>query len=98
MIFSWKETVGIEYYEDGNLSTYSGPKPFFLSSRPKRYTPVITLGRPNKILEVRNFGYFEISQFAIWMKWLSSSDSAGVYLNGVVYDQETAICCYHKSS
>lgn len=97
MVFSWKESIGIEYYEDGNLSTQSGPKPFFLTARPKRYTPVITMGRPSSLHEVNNFGYYEMSQLAIWMKWLSSSDVAGVYSNSVVYNQETAVCCYFKS-
>lgn len=96
MVFSWKETMGIEYYEDGNLSTYNN-KHFSLTKRPKKYTPVITLARPNNVFEVRKFGHFEIAQFGIWMKWLSHLDVAGVYMNGVVFNQNTAVCCYFKT-
>ena len=97
MAFTWRDGVGLKYYEDGNLSTYTN-RAKNLFSRPRNYTPVITLARPDNMMRLREFGHFDISHLAIWMTDLSSSDLAGVFRNSVEYDGSTGLCCYFKTS
>ncbi|XP_068688990.1 uncharacterized protein [Montipora foliosa] len=97
MAFTWNIRNGLRYYEDGNLSTFTN-KPVSVSPlRQQNYTPIITLARPSNILRLKEYGKFEISQFAIWLKELSALDIAGVHRSSVVYDQSNVLCCHHKS-
>lgn len=97
MAFTWRAQSGLSYYEDGNLSTFTD-KPVLVSAlRQQNYTPVITLARPSNLMRFKEFGKFEISQFAIWLKELSAADIAGVYQEGLRYDQNFALCCHFKS-
>ncbi|XP_078345693.1 uncharacterized protein LOC144631168 isoform X3 [Oculina patagonica] len=97
MAFTWREQNGLSYYEDGNLSTFTD-KPVFLSAlREQNYTPVITLARPSNLMSFKEFGKFEISQFAIWLKELSAEDIAGVYQDGLYFHQDSVLCCHFKS-
>ena len=96
MAFTWHNQNGLKYYEDGNLSTFTD-RPVLLSPlRLQNYTPVITLARPSTLRRFKEFGKFEISQLAIWLKDLSADDIAGVYSNGVILFQDTILCCYFK--
>ncbi|CAH3019822.1 unnamed protein product [Porites evermanni] len=96
MAFTWHNQNGLKYYEDGNLSTFTD-RPVLLSPlRLQNYTPVITLARPSTLRRFKEFGKFEISQLAIWLKDLSADDIAGVYSSGVIFFQDTILCCYFK--
>ena len=97
MAFTWREENGLKYYEDGNLSTFTDKPEFVSPLRQQNYTPVITLARPSNLMRFKEFGKFEISQFAIWLNELSAEDIAGVYQDGVNYDQSFALCCHFKS-
>ena len=97
MAFTWHNQNGLRYYEDGNLSTFTDKPEFVSPLREQNYTPVITLARPNRLLKYKEFGKFEISQFAIWLKELSAEDIAGVYKEGVGFDTRKVFCCYRKS-
>ena len=98
MAFTWRAQNGLSYYEDGNLSTFTD-KPVSLNVlRQQNYTPVITLARPINLLSFREFGKFEISLFAIWLKELSAEDVAGVYQDGHSFlHQNFVLCCHFKS-
>ncbi|XP_068728113.1 uncharacterized protein [Montipora capricornis] len=97
MAFTWNIRNGLRYYEDGNLSTFTNKPEFVSPLRQQNYTPIITLARPSNILRLKEYGKFEISQFAIWLKELSAEDIAGVHRSSVVYDQNNVLCCHHKS-
>ena len=97
MAFTWNIRNGLRYYEDGNLSTFTIKPEFVSPLRQQNYTPIITLARPSNILRLKEYGKFEISQFAIWLKELSAEDIAGVHRSSVVYDQNNVLCCHHKS-
>ena len=97
MTFTWNNQDGLRYYEDGNLSTFTNRPEFVSPLRRQNYTPVITLARPSNVLRLGEYGKFEISKFAIWLKVLSAEDIAGVYRNSVVYNQENVLCCYFQS-
>lgn len=98
MAFTWRARNGLSYYEDGNLSTFTD-KPVSLNVlRQQNYTPVITLARPSNLMSFKEFGKFEISQFAIWLKELSADDIAGVYQDGHAFlHQNFVLCCHFKS-
>ncbi|EDO45885.1 predicted protein [Nematostella vectensis] len=87
-----KRGPGFQLIYDSNIEGFE-----FVLETTKKQWRLYVHGRPNNVFEVRKFGHFEIAQFAIWMRPLSLGDSAGVYLAGVVYDQNTAVCCYFKS-
>lgn len=94
MTFTWNNRDGLRYYEDGNLSTFTNKSEFVSPLRQQNYTPVITLARPSNMLRLGEYGKFEISKFAIWLKELSAADIAGVYRNSVVYNQNNVLCCH----
>ena len=96
MAFTWHHQNGLRYYEDGNLSTFTDQPVLLSPLRQQNYTPVITLARPSTLKRFTEFGKFEMSQFAIWLKELSAEDIAGVYKNGVIYQQDFVLCCYFK--
>ena len=98
MAFTWRAQNGLTYYEDGNLSTFTD-KPVSLNAlRQQNYTPVITLARPSNLMSFKEFGKFEISQFAIWLKELSAEDIAGIYQDGHAFlHQNFVLCCHFKS-
>ena len=49
-------------------------------------------------MSFREFGKFEISQFAIWLKELSAEDVAGIYEDGHSFlHQNFVLCCHFKS-
>lgn len=97
MAFTWRDRSGLRYYEDGNLSMFTDKPELVSPLRQQNYTPVITLARPSNLLRFKEFGKFEISQIAIWLKELSADDIAGVYRDGVTYDQKFVLCCHFKS-
>ncbi|XP_022796048.1 uncharacterized protein LOC111334546 isoform X2 [Stylophora pistillata] len=97
MAFTWRERNGLSYYEDGNLSSFTDKPEIVSALRQQNYTPVITLARPSSSLDLKKFGKFEISQFAIWQKELSAADIAGVYGDGLSYNSNFAMCCHFKS-
>ncbi|XP_074628220.1 uncharacterized protein LOC141886102 isoform X3 [Acropora palmata] len=97
MTFTWNNRDGLRYYEDGNLSTFT-KRPVSVSPlRRQNYTPVITLARPSNMRRLGEYGKFEISKFAIWLKELSTEEVAGVYRKSVEYNQENVLCCYFQS-
>ncbi|KAK2560536.1 Adhesion G-protein coupled receptor D1 [Acropora cervicornis] len=79
MTFTWNNRDGLRYYEDGNLSTFTNRPVSVSPLRRQNYTPVITLARPSNMRRLGEYGKFEISKFAIWLKELSTEEIAGVY-------------------
>lgn len=97
MAFTWHNQNGLRYYEDGNLSTFTDKPEFVSPLRRQNYTPVITLARPSELRRMdRDYGKFDISQLAIWVKQLSAEDVAGVYEQGVIYGADKILCCHFK--
>ena len=97
MTFTWNNRDGLRYYEDGNLSTFTNRPESVSPLRRQNYTPVITLARPSNMRRLGEYGKFEISKFAIWLKELSTEEIAGVYRKSVEYNQENVLCCYFQS-
>ena len=91
--FTWTKERGLSFYENGKrVMSSTKPEPIEKGTNDETQSE-LTIGRPNSIYKINNYGKFSIGHLVIWTNELSPFDLEIAFLILLTKNMKSISCC-----